>query len=84
MSYDSLALRLVVQELCEALLGGTIRHIEQVNPHTFSFRMSRATETHWLTVSPPGACSRPSHRKAAPRAKGLKCHCLFRPKISQV
>ena len=29
MSYDSLALRLVVHELRDALLGGTIRHIEQ-------------------------------------------------------
>ena len=32
MSYDSLALRLVVEELREALLGSTIRHIEQANP----------------------------------------------------
>ncbi|MDE0685236.1 MAG: NFACT family protein, partial [Candidatus Poribacteria bacterium] len=28
-----------------------IRHIEQANAHAFSFRMSRAVETHWLTVS---------------------------------
>ena len=51
MSYDSLALRLVVQELREPLLGGTIRHIEQANPHTFSFKIGRAVETHWLTLS---------------------------------
>ena len=51
MSYDSLALRLVVEELREALLGSTIRHIEQANPHTFSFKVGRAAETQWLTLS---------------------------------
>ena len=51
MSFDSLALRIVTQELRETLLGGTIRHIEQANAHALSFRMSRAAETHWLTVS---------------------------------
>ena len=51
MSFDSLALRIVTQELREALLGSTVRHIEQANAHAFSFRLSRAAETHWLTVS---------------------------------
>ena len=51
MSYDSLALRLVVQELRETLLGGTIRHIEQANPHTFSFKIGRGVQTQWLTLS---------------------------------
>ena len=51
MSYDSLALRLVVQELRETLLGGTIRHIEQANPHTFSFKIGRGVQSHWLTLS---------------------------------
>lgn len=51
MSYDSLALRIVTQELRQSLLGGTIRHIEQANAHTFSFRMSRAVETHWFALS---------------------------------
>ena len=51
MSFDSLALRIVTQELREALLGGTIRHIEQANANTFSFKIGHAAETHWLTVS---------------------------------
>ena len=51
MSYDSLALRLVVHELRDALLGSTIRHIEQANAHTFSFKVGRAAQTHWLTLS---------------------------------
>lgn len=42
MSYDSLALRLVVQELREPLLEGTIRHFERANPHTFSFKKRKA------------------------------------------
>ena len=51
MSYDSLALRTVTQELRQTLLGGTIRHIEQANAHTFSFRVSRVAETHWFALS---------------------------------
>ncbi len=51
MSYDSLALRFVVHELRDALLGSTIRHIEQANAHTFSFKIGRAAENHWLTLS---------------------------------
>ena len=51
MSYDSLALRLVVQELHETLLGGTIRHIEQANPNTFSFKIGRGAQTDWFTLS---------------------------------
>ena len=59
MSYDSLALRLVVGELRDALLGGTIRHIEQANAHTFSFKVGRRAETHWLTLS-----AHPQHARA--------------------
>ena len=51
MSYDSLALRHVTQELREALLSGTIRHIEQANAHTFSFKIGHGVEMHWLTLS---------------------------------
>lgn len=51
MSFNSLALRIVTQELREALIGGTIRHIEQANAHTLSFKIGRVPETHWLTLS---------------------------------
>ena len=51
MSYDSLALRLVVYELRDALLGGTIRHIEQANAHTFSFKVGHGAQTHWFALS---------------------------------
>ena len=51
MSFDSLALRIVTQELREAFLGGTIRHIEQTNAHTLSLKIGRVNETHWLTLS---------------------------------
>ena len=51
MSYDSLALRLVTHELRETLLGSTIRHIEQANANTFSFKIGHATQMHWLTLS---------------------------------
>ena len=51
MSFDSLALRIVTQEFRDALIGGTIRHIEQANAQTLSFKIGRVTETHWLTLS---------------------------------
>ena len=51
MSYDSLALRLVAQELRETLLDGTIRHIEQTNSDTFSLKIGHGPQTHWLTLS---------------------------------
>lgn len=51
MAYDSLTLRLVTEELRQTLLGGNIRHIEQANPTTFSFKVARGVETHWLTLS---------------------------------
>ncbi|RKU38762.1 hypothetical protein C6496_04460 [Candidatus Poribacteria bacterium] len=51
MSFDSLALRVVVHELQDALVGATIRHIEQANADTFSFKVGRAAETYWLTLS---------------------------------
>jgi len=70
MSYDSLALRLVTCELRDALLGSTIRHIEQANPHTFSFKIGRAAQTHWLTLSAHSVHAR-AHliQKPPPRQK---------------
>ncbi len=51
MSYDSLTLHLVTNEFRLALSGGTIRHIEQSNPTTFSFKVIRAGKTNWFTLS---------------------------------
>ena len=51
MSYDSLTLRIVSHELRKFILGGSIRHIEQANPSTFNFKISKDTKIHWLTIS---------------------------------
>lgn len=51
MSFDSLTLRIVTNELRQSLLRGTIRHIEQANPTTFSVKIAQGTDTHWLTIS---------------------------------
>ncbi len=51
MSYDSLTLFLVTNELRQTLLGGTIRHIEQANPTTFLFKAVHAGKTDWFTLS---------------------------------
>lgn len=51
MSFDSLALHLVTGELRHTILNGTIRHIEQLNPHSIVLKISRSTRTHFLLIS---------------------------------
>ena len=51
MSFDSLALHLVTDELRHTILNGTIRHIEQVNAHSIVLKISQSTETHFLLIS---------------------------------
>lgn len=58
MSFDSLTLHHITHELCQTLIGGTIRHIEQANPTTFNFKILNKTQTHWLTISAHSVLSR--------------------------
>ena len=51
MSFDSLALHLVTDELHRTILNGTIRHIEQLNPHSIVLKISQSTKTHFLLIS---------------------------------
>ena len=51
MSFDSLTLHHVTHELRKVLIGGTIRHIEQVNPSTFNFKVVQSKQTHWFMLS---------------------------------
>ena len=51
MSFDSLALRLVIHELRDTILNGTIRHVEQLNPHTITIKVSRGGENEFLLIS---------------------------------
>ena len=51
MSFDSLTLHTITHEMSQTLLGGTIRHIEQANPTTFSIKISQGIDIHWLTIS---------------------------------
>ncbi len=51
MSFDSLTLHHVTDEMSHLLIGGTIRHIEQANPSTFNFKIDQGTQPHWLTIS---------------------------------
>ena len=51
MSFDSLTLHHITHELSQTLIGGSIRHIEQANPTTFNFKISKNTHIHWLTIS---------------------------------
>ena len=51
MSFDSLALHLVTDELRHTILNGTIRHIEQLNPHSIILKISQSTKTHFLLIS---------------------------------
>ena len=51
MSFDSLALHLVTDELRHTILNGTIRHIEQLNPHSIVLKISQSTTSHFLLIS---------------------------------
>ena len=51
MSFDSLTLHHITHELRQFLMGGSIRHIEQANPTTFNFKISKDTQIHWLAIS---------------------------------
>ena len=51
MSFDSLTLHHIRHELCQSLLGGTIRHIEQANPTSFNFKIAQDKQIRWLTIS---------------------------------
>ena len=51
MSFDSLALRLVTHELHDAILNGTIRHVEQLDSHSLVLKISQAAEIHHLLIS---------------------------------
>ena len=51
MSFDSLALHLVTDELRHTILNGTIRHIEQLNPHSIVLKISQSTKTRFLLIS---------------------------------
>ena len=90
MSYDSLALRVIAKELRETLLGSTIRHIEQVNAHTFSFKVGHAADTRWLTLSAHSVHARahliekpPPAQKQSYLADFLTTH-LRRGKITEI
>ena len=51
MSFDSLALHLVTDELRRTILNGTIRHIQQLNPHSIVLKISQSTTSHFLLIS---------------------------------
>ena len=51
MSFDSLILRNVTQEYQKTILGGTIRHIQQVNPTDFTFKIAHGTSIYWILIS---------------------------------
>ena len=51
MSFDSLTLHHITHELSQTLISGSIRHIEQANPTTFNFKISKDTQIYWLTIS---------------------------------
>ena len=51
MSFDSLILRNITQEYQKTILGGTIRHIQQVNPTDFTFKIAHGTSIYWILIS---------------------------------
>ena len=70
MSFDSLALHLVVHELRDTILNGTIRHVEQLNPHTITIRVAHGRHNEYLLISAHSVNARTHLIKS--RLKGQK------------
>ena len=51
MSFDSLALHLVVHELHDKILNGQIRHVEQSDRQSIALKISQNAETYRLLIS---------------------------------
>jgi predicted ribosome quality control (RQC) complex YloA/Tae2 family protein len=51
MSFDSLALHLVVHELHDTILNGQIRHVEQLDRQSITLKVSQKAETYRLLIS---------------------------------
>lgn len=51
MSFDSLALRTVISELNNKIVGGQIRHVEQNNPLEIVLKISKNGENNYLLLS---------------------------------
>ena len=51
MSFDSLALHLVVHELHDTILNGQVRHVEQLDRHSITLKISQRAETYRLLIS---------------------------------
>lgn len=51
MSFDSLALRTVISEMDSKILGGQIRHIEQISPLEIVLKVSKGEENYYLLLS---------------------------------
>ena len=73
MSFDSLALHLVIQELQDTIFNGTIRHIEQLNPQSIALKVSQGAEVHYLLISAHAVHAR-THLVKRPPKGGEKSH----------
>ncbi len=69
MSFDSLALHLVTDELRRTILNGTIRHIEQLNPHSIVLKISQSTTSHFLLISTHSVHARAHLIERSPRGQ---------------
>ncbi|MCZ6678354.1 MAG: NFACT family protein, partial [Candidatus Poribacteria bacterium] len=69
MSFDSLALHLVTHELHDTILGGTIRHIEQIEPHSIFLKITRGAETFNLLISAHSVHARTHLIKRPPKGQ---------------
>ncbi len=51
MAFDSFSLRLIIDELKGTILGGQIRHIEQINATDITLKISGSSDTFFLLLS---------------------------------
>ena len=69
MSFDSLALHLVVHEFHDTILNGQIRHVEQSNRHSITLKISQRAATYYLLISAHPVQARTHLIERAPKGK---------------
>ena len=70
MSFDSLALHLVVHELHDTILNGQIRHVEQLDRQSIALKISQKAETYRLLISAHPVQARTNLIDRPPKGKG--------------
>ena len=79
MSFDSSMLHILTSDFNDKLIGGTIRHIQQVDAHTVIIKISGRTSTQFLFLSAHSTNARVHFTNQPPKGQKQRCGKDYRP-----